>query len=87
MLGRLHYYQTTTMPIACKWHCTSRGLATMAGGDFWEGVCNSLICSGLNHAMHLAVKVISPEDPPGGKKNNAQQLKKQSEECSCDCRC
>ena len=29
--------------------------ATMAGGNFWDGVCNGLICSGLNHAMHLAV--------------------------------
>lgn len=30
--------------------------ATMAGCDFWEGVCNGLICSGLNHAMHLVVE-------------------------------
>ena len=29
--------------------------ASMAGGSFWEGVCNGLICSGLNHALHLAV--------------------------------
>ncbi len=29
--------------------------ATMAGGNFWEGVCNGLICAGLNHAMHLVV--------------------------------
>ena len=28
--------------------------STMAGGDFWDGVCNGLICAGLNHAMHLA---------------------------------
>ena len=27
--------------------------AKIAGGDFWEGVCNGLISSGLNHAMHL----------------------------------
>ena len=29
--------------------------ATMAGGSFWDGVCNGLICAGLNHAMHLVV--------------------------------
>lgn len=29
--------------------------SSMAGGDFWDGVCNGLICSGLNHALHLAV--------------------------------
>ena len=28
----------------------------MAGGDFWDGVCNGIICSGLNHAMHLVVE-------------------------------
>ena len=26
--------------------------SSMAGGDFWDGVCNGLICAGLNHAMH-----------------------------------
>ena len=42
--------------------------ATMAGGYFWDGVCNGLICSGLNHAMHLAC---GPDDPPGsGSANN-----------------
>lgn len=30
--------------------------STMAGGSFWEGVCNGLICAGLNHAMHLVVE-------------------------------
>ena len=30
--------------------------ATMAGGNFWEGVCSGLICAGLNHAMHLVVE-------------------------------
>lgn len=29
--------------------------ASMAGGSFWDGVCNGLICAGLNHAMHLVV--------------------------------
>ena len=38
--------------------CLSAGVtATMAGGNFWEGVCNGLICAGLNHAMHLVVAV------------------------------
>ena len=41
--------------------------ASMAGGSFWEGVCNGLICSGLNHALHLTCETISgPDDPPGG---------------------
>ena len=30
--------------------------SSMAGGDFWDGVCNGLICAGLNHAMHLAAE-------------------------------
>lgn len=30
--------------------------ASMAGGSFWDGVCNGLICSGLNHALHLVVE-------------------------------
>lgn len=30
--------------------------ATIAGGNFWDGVCNGLICAGLNHAMHLVVE-------------------------------
>ena len=29
----------------------------MAGGDFWDGVCNGLICAGLNHAMHWVAAV------------------------------
>lgn len=35
--------------------------ASMAGGSFWEGVCNGLICSGLNHALHM---IAGPDDPP-----------------------
>ena len=31
--------------------------ATMAGGYFWDGVCNGLICSGLNHSMHWVADV------------------------------
>ena len=42
--------------------------ASMAGGDFWDGVCNGLICVGLNHALHYVVKPIGPEDPPKGAK-------------------
>ena len=42
--------------------------STMAGGSFWEGVCNGLICAGLNHAMHLVAEGGSPDDPPGGKR-------------------
>lgn len=39
--------------------------ASMAGGSFWDGVCNGLICSGLNHALHLAAEtVVGPDDPP-----------------------
>ena len=46
--------------------------ASMAGGSFWDGVCNGLICSGLNHALHLTCEKISgPDDPPGsGSANN-----------------
>ena len=42
--------------------------AKIAGGDFWEGVCNGLISSGLNHAMHLVAEGGSPDDPPGANK-------------------
>ena len=31
--------------------------STMAGGSFWDGVCNGLICSGLNHALHYVADV------------------------------
>ena len=45
--------------------------ASMAGGDFWEGMCNGLICSGLNHAMHLACETMDgPDDPPGKTSKN-----------------
>ena len=46
--------------------------STMAGGEFIDGVCNGLICSGLNHALHLTCETISwPDDPPGsGSANN-----------------
>ncbi|MBR5631660.1 MAG: hypothetical protein IKW82_08460, partial [Bacteroidales bacterium] len=30
--------------------------AKMAGGDFIDGLCNGLICVGLNHALHLVVQ-------------------------------
>ena len=38
--------------------------ATMAGGSFWDGVCNGLICAGLNHAMHLAYETLEGQDEP-----------------------
>jgi hypothetical protein len=31
--------------------------STIVGGNFWEGVCNGLICAGLNHAMHLVGEI------------------------------
>ena len=64
------------LPLAEPWRITvtiaAGGLSggvtsTMAGGDFWDGLCNGLISSGLNHAMHLVVEGLSPDDPPGGK--------------------
>lgn len=48
--------------------------SSMAGGDFWDGVCNGLICAGLNHAMHLACEsLVGPDDPPDSKKNKAEK--------------
>ena len=67
------------LPIGWKITCIvaagglSGGLtASMAGGSFWDGVCNGLICSGLNHALHLTCETISgPDDLPGsGSANN-----------------
>ncbi|MBR5911968.1 MAG: hypothetical protein IKZ55_08275, partial [Bacteroidales bacterium] len=40
----------------------------IAGGDFVEGVCNGLICAGLNHALHYVVE--------GGGKPSYKQHKK-----------
>ena len=54
------------LPLAEPWRITATiaagGLsggvsASIAGGDFWDGVCNGLISSGLNHAMHLVAEV------------------------------
>lgn len=48
--------------------------ASMAGGSFWEGVCNGLICSGLNHALHLACEsLVGPDDPPDSKNNKVEK--------------
>ena len=53
--------------------------ASMAGGDFWEGVCNGLICSGLNHALHLTCEKISgPDDPPGKQNTNVNSRNKEN---------
>lgn len=49
--------------------------ATMAGGSFWEGVCNGLICSGLNHAMHM---IAGPDDPPGKQNTNVNSRNKEN---------
>ncbi len=49
--------------------------STMAGGDFWDGVCNGLICAGLNHAMHLACEsLVGPDDPPENCEKTAWDL-------------
>ena len=53
--------------------------ASMAGGSFWEGVCNGLICSGLNHALHLTCETISgPDDPPGKQNTNVNSRNKEN---------
>lgn len=53
------------LPLAEPWRITATiaagGLSggvssSMAGGDFLDGVCNGLISSGLNHAMHLVAE-------------------------------
>ena len=84
--GAVASFMTTTADVLTQnlceaWQVTcmvaagglSDGLtASMAGGNFWDGVCNGLICSGLNHALHLTCETISgPDDPPGsGSANN-----------------
>ena len=64
------------LPLAEPWRITATiaagGLSggvtsTMAGGDFWDGLCNGLITAGLNHAMHLVAEGVLPDDPPKGK--------------------
>ena len=57
--------------------CMTAGVTSWAmGGDFMEGVCNGLICAGLNHAMHLACETISgPDDPPKKGKQASQTQK------------
>ena len=61
------------LPLAEPWCITatiaagglSGGVASsMADGDFLDGVCNGLISSGLNHAMHLVAEGFLPDDPP-----------------------
>ena len=52
--------------------------ASMADGDFWDGVCNGLICAGLNHAMHLVAEGVLPDDPPG--KTRQVEVSKESTE-------
>lgn len=46
----------------------SSGVASeMMGGDFMDGFYDGLFVAGFNHAMHLVVEGVSPDDPPGGK--------------------
>ena len=48
--------ESYTYDIACSG--LSGGVtSSMAGGDFWDGVCNGLICAGLNHAMHELIRL------------------------------
>ena len=55
--------ESYTYDIACS-DLSGGVTSTMAGGDFWDGVCNGLICAGLNHAMHLVAEGGSLDDPP-----------------------
>ena len=61
------------LPLAEPWRITATiaagGLSggvssSMAGGDFWDGLCNGLITAGLNHAMHLVAENTIPGNPP-----------------------
>ncbi|MBR6441339.1 MAG: hypothetical protein IKS44_04750, partial [Bacteroidales bacterium] len=46
----------------------------IAGGEFIDGLCNGLICAGLNHALHYVAKgVTGPDDPPRQNKNNTAE--------------
>ncbi len=55
---KLHFSESWTKAALVATGSLSGGVsASMAGGDFWDGVCNGLICAGLNHAMHLAADV------------------------------
>ena len=88
------------LPLAEPWRITvtiaagglSGGVASsMADGDFLDGVCNGLISSGLNHAMHLVAEGgvfakgclalgISPTEPIPEELQNDAFLKKAQEE-------
>ncbi|MCQ2303694.1 MAG: hypothetical protein MJZ97_01695 [Bacteroidales bacterium] len=93
------------LPLAEPWRITttiaagglSGGVASsMADGDFLDGLCNGLISSGLNHAMHLvcaagenAVKKArasnaGPDDPPGGKNNQNTKQNNQNSQVNKD---
>ncbi len=57
--------------------------SSIAGGEFIDGLCNGLICAGLNHALHYVVEgVTGPDDPPGKKNNNAKQLQERANNAS-----
>ena len=39
--------------------------SSIAGGEFIDGLCNGLICAGLNHVLHwVASNTLGPDDPP-----------------------
>ena len=72
-----------TCHIACSGLFAAGGIsggvtASMAGGDFWDGLCNGLICAGLNHAMHLVVEGVSPDDPPKDKETQKTKQNNQN---------
>ena len=55
---KLHISESWTKAALVATGSLSGGVsASMAGGDFWDGVCNGLICAGLNHAMHYVADV------------------------------
>ncbi|MBB1139285.1 hypothetical protein [Myroides sp. WP-1] len=45
--------------------------STIAGGDFWQGMRQGLIVSGLNHAMHMGLDGLEQDKPKG--KNNERE--------------
>ncbi|MGG5506203.1 MULTISPECIES: hypothetical protein [unclassified Myroides] len=47
--------------------------STIAGGDFWHGMRQGLIVSGLNHAMHMGLDGLEQDKPK--EKNNERENK------------
>ncbi|MBB1139283.1 hypothetical protein [Myroides sp. WP-1] len=42
--------------------------STIAGGDFWQGMRQGLIVSGLNHVMHMGINLLVKQKVNGYKK-------------------